>query len=89
MIFNRVIGTGYAYIRFHHSEAEVACVWIRIYATPSLILQSCGSVGLSLVMWFLGALIAAAGTAVFIELGTVRICFGSNLLELGIALLRC
>ncbi|KAL5521490.1 hypothetical protein ACEPAF_2238 [Sanghuangporus sanghuang] len=41
-----------------------------IYATPSLILQSCGSIGLSLIMWLLGALIAAAGTAVFIELGT-------------------
>lgn len=43
----------------------------RIYATPSLILQSSGSVGLSLVMWILGSLIAASGTAVFIELGTV------------------
>ena len=56
-------------------------MWIRIYATPSLILPSCGSVGLSLVMWLLGALIAAAGTAVFIELGTVRIRFDSNPLE--------
>ncbi|KAH8115936.1 amino acid transporter [Phellopilus nigrolimitatus] len=41
-----------------------------IYATPSLILQSSGSIGMSLVMWLLGATIAAAGTAVFIELGT-------------------
>lgn len=43
----------------------------RIYATPSLILRSCGSVGMSLLLWVLGALIAAAGTAVFIEFGTV------------------
>ena len=45
----------------------------RIYATPSLTLRSCGSVGMSLLLWVLGAMIAAAGTAVFIELGTVRV----------------
>ncbi|EKM56614.1 uncharacterized protein PHACADRAFT_172270 [Phanerochaete carnosa HHB-10118-sp] len=41
-----------------------------IFATPSVILRSSGSVGLSLVMWLLGALVAACGTAVYIELGT-------------------
>lgn len=41
-----------------------------IYATPSLILRSSGSVGIALVMWLIGALIAAAGTVVYIELGT-------------------
>lgn len=43
-----------------------------IFATPSVILRSSGSVGLSLVMWLLGAVVAACGTAVYIELGTVR-----------------
>jgi len=43
-----------------------------IYATPSIILRSSGSVGVALLMWLLGALIAAAGTAVYVELGTVR-----------------
>lgn len=43
----------------------------RIYATPSVILRTSGSVGVALLMWLLGALIAAAGTTVYIELGTV------------------
>jgi len=42
-----------------------------IYATPSVILRSSGSVGVALLMWLVGALIAAAGTTVYIELGTV------------------
>ncbi|KAH9843013.1 amino acid transporter [Rhodofomes roseus] len=41
-----------------------------IFATPSVILRASGSVGLSFVMWLLGATIAACGTAVYIELGT-------------------
>ncbi|PCH38407.1 APC amino acid permease [Wolfiporia cocos MD-104 SS10] len=41
-----------------------------IFATPSVILRSSGSVGLSFVMWLLGAIVAACGTAVYIELGT-------------------
>ncbi|KAJ7917226.1 APC amino acid permease [Mycena leptocephala] len=41
-----------------------------IYATPSVILRTSGSVGVALLMWLLGALIAAAGTAVYVELGT-------------------
>ncbi|KAF8523436.1 APC amino acid permease [Hysterangium stoloniferum] len=41
-----------------------------IYATPSNILRSAGSVGVSLITWLVGALIAACGTAVYIELGT-------------------
>ncbi|KAF8067975.1 APC amino acid permease [Lyophyllum atratum] len=41
-----------------------------IYATPSVILRTSGSVGVALLMWLVGALIAAAGTAVYIELGT-------------------
>ncbi|TFK89888.1 amino acid transporter [Polyporus arcularius HHB13444] len=41
-----------------------------IFATPSVILRSSGSVGLSLVMWLLGAAVALCGTAVYMELGT-------------------
>ncbi|KAE9402301.1 APC amino acid permease [Gymnopus androsaceus JB14] len=41
-----------------------------IFATPSVILRTSGSVGVALLMWVLGALIAALGTAVYIELGT-------------------
>ncbi|KAK1222361.1 hypothetical protein PQX77_014793 [Marasmius sp. AFHP31] len=42
-----------------------------IYATPSAILRALGSVGIALIIALgQGALIAAAGTAVFIELGT-------------------
>ncbi|KAF8655580.1 hypothetical protein AX16_003001 [Volvariella volvacea WC 439] len=41
-----------------------------IYATPSSILRGSGSVGLALLMWVLGSLVAAAGTWVYVELGT-------------------
>ncbi|KAJ3564727.1 hypothetical protein NP233_g8099 [Leucocoprinus birnbaumii] len=41
-----------------------------IYATPSNILRSAGSVGVALIMWLVGSLIAALGTAVYIELGS-------------------
>ncbi|ODA82735.1 hypothetical protein RJ55_01244 [Drechmeria coniospora] len=41
-----------------------------IFATPGTILALSGSVGLSLLMWIAGAVIAAAGTAVYMELGT-------------------
>ncbi|KPM35513.1 High-affinity methionine permease [Neonectria ditissima] len=41
-----------------------------IFATPSSILALCGSPGLSLFMWVAGALIAGAGTAVYLEFGT-------------------
>lgn len=44
-----------------------------IFATPSVILSSAGgSVGVSFLMWIAGALVAFAGTAVYIELGSVR-----------------
>ncbi|KAF7303614.1 High affinity methionine permease [Mycena indigotica] len=43
-----------------------------IFATPSVILHSSGSAGVALLIWILGALIAAAGTTVYVELGTVR-----------------
>ncbi|KJZ79482.1 hypothetical protein HIM_00951 [Hirsutella minnesotensis 3608] len=41
-----------------------------IFATPGTILALTGSVGLSLFMWIAGMLIAIAGTAVYMELGT-------------------
>ncbi len=50
---------------------ELTSSFCRIYATPSNILRSSGSVGVALIMWLLGALIAACGTAVYVELGTV------------------
>ncbi|KAI0043577.1 high affinity methionine permease [Auriscalpium vulgare] len=41
-----------------------------IFATPSSILQTAGSVGLAMFMWVIGALIATAGLTVYIEYGT-------------------
>ncbi|KAG5966116.1 hypothetical protein E4U58_002582 [Claviceps cyperi] len=41
-----------------------------IFATPATILAQCGSPGLSLFIWVAGMIIAAAGTAVYMELGT-------------------
>ena len=58
------------------AESPIQSIWMdiswnRIFATPSVILRSSGSVGFSLIMWLLGAAVAACGTAVYIELGTV------------------
>ncbi|KAI0264625.1 high affinity methionine permease [Gloeopeniophorella convolvens] len=41
-----------------------------IFATPSSILVASGSVGLAMIMWVMGALIATAGLAVYVEYGT-------------------
>ncbi|KAI0787657.1 APC amino acid permease [Fomes fomentarius] len=41
-----------------------------IFSAPSVILRSSGSVGVSLVLWLLGAAAALCGTAVYIEFGT-------------------
>jgi amino acid transporter len=41
-----------------------------IFATPSAIFSLSGSVGLSLLIWVVGMLIAAAGMAVYLEFGT-------------------
>ncbi|OAQ97869.1 hypothetical protein LLEC1_05963 [Akanthomyces lecanii] len=41
-----------------------------IFATPATIFSLCGSVGLTLLIWAVGMLIAAAGTAVYMEFGT-------------------
>ena len=45
----------------------------RIFATPSVILGSAGSVGVALIMWLMGAIVAAAGSAVYLEYGTVSV----------------
>ena len=67
------------YLQAHVLSAMVSTFSIlyRIFATPSVILRSSGSVGLSLVMWLLGASVALCGTAVYMELGTVS---GSGML---------
>ncbi|OBS28229.1 hypothetical protein FPOA_02170 [Fusarium poae] len=41
-----------------------------IFATPGSILALLGSPGLALIIWVVGSLIAAAGTAVYLEWGT-------------------
>jgi hypothetical protein len=55
------------------SPSGMSCVEriYRVFAGASIILNSAGSVGMTFVMWIIGALVAAAGTAVYIELGTV------------------
>lgn len=42
-----------------------------IFATPGVIVKSVGSVGLSLSLWILGAVIAACSLAVTLEYGTM------------------
>ncbi|KAF8555875.1 APC amino acid permease [Imleria badia] len=41
-----------------------------VFVAPSIILKSSGSIGMSFAMWILGALVSAAGTAVYVEWGT-------------------
>lgn len=40
-----------------------------IFATPGVVVHSVGSVGLSLLLWLLGAIVATCGLAVSLELG--------------------
>jgi len=40
-----------------------------IFAIPGVIAQSAGSIGVSLLLWFVGAIVAACGLAVSLELG--------------------
>lgn len=49
-----------------------------IYASPGLILQAAGSVGFALILWVAGSFIAAAGTYVYVEYGTVRLVIFEN-----------
>ncbi|KAI7833606.1 amino acid/polyamine transporter I [Kickxella alabastrina] len=42
-----------------------------IFSTPALILESVGSVGMSLVVWVVGALVSLCGCAAYMELGTM------------------
>ncbi|KAJ3187802.1 hypothetical protein HDU85_006195 [Gaertneriomyces sp. JEL0708] len=41
-----------------------------VFATPAAILSDAGSVGMSLILWVVGGLIAIAGMTVFLEYGT-------------------
>lgn len=54
-------------------SADSQRVMLSIFATPSVILHASGSVGFSLALWIFGAIFAMAGSAVYVELGTVRI----------------
>ncbi|KAJ2701127.1 hypothetical protein FB645_004748 [Coemansia sp. IMI 203386] len=42
-----------------------------IFSTPSLILGSVGSVGMSIVVWVIGAVVSLCGCAAYMELGTM------------------
>ena len=57
----------------------------RIFATPSVILRSAGSVGVALTMWLIGAIIATAGSAVYLEYGTVSVdCMNVDMYQGGV-----
>ncbi|KAF8622990.1 hypothetical protein AX15_006586 [Amanita polypyramis BW_CC] len=51
-------------------KCSVSVTFDSIYASPGLILHAAGSVGVALIMWIIGALIAAAGSYVYVEYGT-------------------
>ncbi|KMP02551.1 high affinity methionine permease [Coccidioides immitis RMSCC 2394] len=54
----------------HALEKLGMIIGTGIFATPSTILALTGSVGMSLTVWFVGMIIAMAGTAVYLEFGT-------------------
>ncbi|RYO94783.1 hypothetical protein DL762_000415 [Monosporascus cannonballus] len=63
-VLGRNIGWGSAYI-----IAFSGVVGSGIFAVPGVILKSVGSVGLTLSLWVLGAVVAACGLAVSLEYG--------------------
>ena len=42
-----------------------------IFSNPALILQNCGSGGMMLVLWVIGAIFAGTGVWSYLELGTM------------------
>lgn len=42
-----------------------------IFSNPSLILQNCGSGGIMLILWVIGAIFAGTGVWCYLELGTM------------------
>jgi len=86
LIFNQMIGTGSASISLLASSPDVDLRMDRIFATPSVILRSAGSVGVALTMWLIGAIIATAGSAVYLEYGTVSVinCMNADIYQSGV-----
>ena len=73
LIFNKLIGTGSASIYPLAFSGGADLQIDRIFATPSVILRSTGSVGMALTMWLIGAIVAVTGSAVYLEYGTVSV----------------
>lgn len=48
------------------------CIGSGIFSAPAGILMSVGSVGMSLILWVIGAVYSIIGVMAFIELGAVR-----------------
>lgn len=44
-----------------------------IFSNPALILQNCGSGGMMLILWIIGAVFAGTGVWSYLELGTMVI----------------
>ena len=69
------------WVGFHTSQFTFADPQMdRVFATPSVILRSAGSVGMALIMWLLGAAVAATGSAVYLEYGTVSALLPSGVI---------
>ena len=69
------------WVGFHTSQFTFADPQMdRVFATPSVILRSAGSVGMALIMWLLGAAVAATGSAVYLEYGTVSVLSSSRVI---------
>ena len=80
-----MIGTGSASVSLLASSPDVNLWMDRIFATPSVILRSAGSVGVALTMWLIGAIIATAGSAVYLEYGTVSVdCMNVDMYQGGV-----
>ena len=80
-----MIGTGLASVSLLASSPDVNLRMDRIFATPSVILRSAGSVGVALTMWLIGAIIATAGSAVYLEYGTVSVdCMNVDMYQGGV-----
>lgn len=80
LIANRMIGTGESRSEADRALQEsmpdlaeqrrdhlLTLPSLGIFATPASIVVSTGSIGLALILWVVGAIIAAAGLAVYLE----------------------
>jgi amino acid transporter len=68
---NAALSSGWPYPLTLTSKKVGQIIGTGIFSNPALILQNCGSGGMMLVLWVIGAIFAGTGVWSYLELGTM------------------